>query len=52
MTPEDSESDGAEVEVTQIAGSSYHAKGCGKKAVYDCAAGNTIVCLPEGAGGR
>jgi hypothetical protein len=36
-----------QVQVTRIAGSSYDASGCGKKAVYNCAAGNTVVCVPE-----
>jgi hypothetical protein len=39
----------AEVEISKIAGSSYDAKGCGKQAVYNCAAGNTVVCVPESA---
>lgn len=45
-----------QVQVTNVGGKSYRANGCGKSAVYDCAASDaykgsttSYTCVPEGA---
>jgi hypothetical protein len=42
-----------EVNVTEIAGTTYRAKGCGENSIYDCAMTSahgrpTYLCIPEG----
>ena len=51
-----------EIHVTQIAGTTYRAKGCGENVVYDCAVGGVrrnvvsaryeYLCVPEGESGH
>jgi hypothetical protein len=51
-----------EIDVTQVAGTTYRAKGCGENVVYDCVIGGVrrnvvsaryeYLCVPEGESGH